>query len=142
MTMARKLYVLLSYDDPDCGGAADALIDQLQKDAETVRTPNRLVLNSIQVLQDGCHRDTLCGAVQNLCDVSPHDMYVISLLKGDQSQEYRSIRDLCSSVKSTPLSCQVITHVANYNDVGLIIRNLVRQIMHELTQSGATVEGN
>lgn len=132
--MSRLLVVILTYDDPECGGAADALVDHLQRDAAALQSHCQLSVKPIQVVQNGSHRDTLYGVLQDLFQVKPQDIYVITFLKSNQPEEYRKIRDLCSSVKPHALQCQVLTHLANYNDVGLILRNLVRLVLDEMSR--------
>lgn len=126
--------MVLTYDDPECGGAADALVDHLQRDAAPLQSHCQLSVKPIQVLQSGSHRDTLYCVLQDLFQVKPQDIYVITFLKGNQPEEYRKIRELCSSVKPHALQCQVLTHLANYSDVGLIIRNLVRLVLDEMSR--------
>ncbi|KAK7195286.1 hypothetical protein NESM_000454400 [Novymonas esmeraldas] len=135
--MSRVLTVLLTYDDPECGGAADALVDHLERDTAVLEGHCQLSVKPIQVLQNGAHRDALYGSLQDLFQVKPQDIYVISFLKDCQPEEYRKVNELCSSVRPTPVQCQVLTHLANYNDVGLIIRNLVRLVMDEMTKGEA-----
>ncbi|CAD2215473.1 hypothetical protein AGDE_09785 [Angomonas deanei] len=97
--MSRVLVVLLTYDDPECGGAADALAEHLQRDAAELDTQCQLSVKPIQVVQNGSHRDALYGTLQELFQVKPQDIFVISFLKGHQPEEYRKISDLCKGVK-------------------------------------------
>ncbi|KAL7707001.1 hypothetical protein N2W54_001300 [Lotmaria passim] len=136
--MSRVLTVLLTYDDPECGGAADALVEHLERDAAALEGQCQLSVKPIQVLQNGSHRDALYGSLQDLFQIKPQDIYVISFLKGNQPEEYRKVNELCSSVRPNPVQCQVLTHLANYNDVGLIIRNLVRLVLDEMTREDAS----
>lgn len=133
--MVRVLVILLTYDDPECGGAADALVDHLERDAAPLDHVCGLSIKPIAVAQNGSHRDTLYGTLQDLFQVQPEDIYVISFLKGDQPDEYKKIRELCNGVKPHALKSQVLTHLANYNDVGLIIRNLVRLLLDEMSKT-------
>nr|CAJ2475804.1 unnamed protein product [Leishmania braziliensis] len=135
--MSRVLTVLLTYDDPECGGAADALVEHLERDASVVEHC-QLSVKPIPVLQNGSHRDALYGSLQDLFQMKPQDIYAITFLKGCQSEEYRKINELCNSVRPNPVQCQVLTHLANYNDVGLIIRNLVRLVLDEMTKEKAS----
>ncbi|EPY31473.1 hypothetical protein STCU_03438 [Strigomonas culicis] len=130
--MSRVLVVLLTYDDPECGGAADALVEHMQRDAAELESQCQLTVKPIQVLQGSSHRDALYGTLQELFQVKPENIYVISFLKGNQPEEYRKVTELCRGVKPHALQCQVLTHLANYNDVGLIIRNLVRLVTNEM----------
>ncbi|KAG5475635.1 hypothetical protein LSCM4_04217 [Leishmania orientalis] len=132
--MSRVLTVLLTYDDPECGGAADALVEHLERDAAAVEGHCQLSVKPIQVLQSGSHRDALYGSLQDLFQMKPQDIFVITFLKGSQPEEYRKVTELCNSVRPTAVQCQVLTHLANYNDVGLIIRNLVRLVLDEMTK--------
>ncbi|AYU80027.1 hypothetical protein conserved [Leishmania donovani] len=137
--MSRVLTVLLTYDDPECGGAADALVEHLERDAVAVEGHCQLSVKPIQVLQNGSHRDALYGSLQDLFQMKPQDIYVIAFLKGSQPEEYRKVNELCNSVRPNPVKCQVLTHLANYNDVGLIIRNLVRLVLDEMTKEEASL---
>lgn len=129
--MSRVLLVIVTYDDPECGGAADAIVEHLNRDAAALQSQCQLSVKPLQVL-NGAHRDTLYGALQDLFQVKPQDIFVITFLKGDQPEEYRKVRELCNGVKPNPLHCQVLTHLMNYGDVGLIIRNLVRLVLDEM----------
>lgn len=130
--MSRVLTVLLTYDDPECGGAADALVEHLERDAAAVEGQCQLSVKPIQVLQNGSHRDALYGSLQDLFQIKPQDIYVITFLKGNQPEEYRKVNELCGSVRPNAVKCQVLTHLANYTDVGLTIRNLVRLVLDEM----------
>ncbi|KAG5501493.1 hypothetical protein JKF63_03322 [Porcisia hertigi] len=132
--MSRVLTVLLTYDDPECGGAADALVEHLERDAASVEGQCQLSVKPIQIVQNGSHRDALYGSLQDLFRMKPHNIYVITFLKGCQAEEYRKVNELCSSVRPNAVRCQVLTHLANYTDVGLIIRNLVRLVLDEMTR--------
>lgn len=134
LLMSRVLTVLLTYDDPECGGAADALVEHLERDAAALEGHCQLSVKPIQVNPNGSHRDALYGSLQDLFQVKPQDIYVLAFLKGDEAEEYRKIRELCSSVKPVAIQCQILTHLANYSDVGLIIRNLVRLVLNEMSK--------
>ncbi|KAG5475376.1 hypothetical protein LSCM1_03489 [Leishmania martiniquensis] len=135
--MSRVLTVLLTYDDPECGGAADALVEHLERDAAAAEGHCQLSVKPIQVLQSGSHRDALYGSLQDLFQMKPQDIFVITFLKGSQPEEYRKVTELCSSVRPTAVQCQVLTHLANYSDVGLIIRNLVRLVLDEMAKDAS-----
>lgn len=133
--MSRVLLVLLTYDDPECGGAADAFVEHVQRDAAMLESRCQLSVKPLQVVTNGSHRDALYGALQDVFQVKPSDIYVISFLKSAQFEEYRKVRELCIGVKPVPLKCQVLTHLSNYTDVGLIIRNLVRLVIEEMSRN-------
>ena len=128
--------VLVSYDDPECGGAADALIDHLHRDvgqlagSSTVDPSGGGPLNvkPLSVAHGASHRDALYRTLQDLFNVKAQDVLVVTLLKGNQPDEYRRVKELCCGVKTKPLEHRIITHLGNYSDVGLVIRNLVRTV--------------
>ncbi|ORC91735.1 uncharacterized protein TM35_000053310 [Trypanosoma theileri] len=130
----RVLVVLLTYDDPECGGAADALVEHLQRDSAALLDRCQLSVKPIAILHNASHRDALYRTLQDLFQVKPQDIYVISFLKDNNPEEYRKIRELCNGVKPSRLKHQVLTHLANYSDVGLIIRNLVRLVLDEMVK--------
>ncbi|PBJ73584.1 hypothetical protein TcG_06173 [Trypanosoma cruzi] len=130
--MPRGLIVLLTYDDPECGGAADALAEHLQRDCAVMMDRCQLTVKPIAILHNASHRDALYRTLQDLFQVKPQDIYVITFLKENNFEEYRKVRELCNGVKPCCIKHQLLTHVANYSDVGLIIRNLVRLVLEEM----------
>ncbi|CBH17109.1 uncharacterized protein TEOVI_000451200 [Trypanosoma equiperdum] len=132
--MVRSLVVLLTYDEPECGGAADALVVHLQRDCAALADRCQLSARPISILQNSSHRDALYRTLQDLIQVKPQDIYAISFLKDNNPDEYRKIRELCNGVKPRRIKHQILTHLANYNDVGLIIRNLVRLVLDEMSR--------
>lgn len=127
------LTVVISYDDPECGGAADALVDQLQREAAALsqRVPTAAPLNvrPLAVLQGGSHRDALHGTLQDLFLVRPEDVFVIVLLKGNNPDEFKKVKELCLANKGKHVQNNVVTHLSSYSDVGLIVRNFVRCVL-------------
>ncbi|KAG8340496.1 hypothetical protein ERJ75_000320400 [Trypanosoma vivax] len=132
--MSRTLTVLVTYDEPECGGAADALVEHLQRDCAALAARCQLSVRPISILQNASHRDALYRTLQDLIQVKPQDIYVIGFLKDNNPEEYRKVRELCNGVKPRRIKHQVLTHLANYNDVGLIIRNLVRLVLDEMSR--------
>jgi hypothetical protein len=143
------LTVLLSYDDPECGGAADALTEHLLRDVGqmlgsppadgdgTATAGGPLNIKALSVPHGGSHRDALYRTLQDLFSVKARDVLVITLLKGNQPDEYRRVKELCCGVKTKPLEHRIITHLGSYSDVGLVIRNLVRTVADILFRSQA-----
>jgi hypothetical protein len=132
------LTILISYDDPECGGAADALVDQVQRECAALsqRLPHTPHVNAraLSVVQGGSHRDVLYGTLQDLYNVRAEDVLVIALLKGNNPEEYKKVKDLCSSNKGRPISNHVVTHLGSFSDVGLVVRNFVRAVLDRLAR--------
>lgn len=137
--MSKILSTIITYDDPECGGAADALVDYLQRDAATLSQSMpgvaSLSVRALPVTPGSSHRDLLFRAFQDLFNVRSEDVFVVSLIKNHNPEEYRKIKELCSSPRSS--NHQIITHVSNYDDVGLLIRNLVRRVIDLLLRTDA-----
>lgn len=132
--MSHVITVVMPFDDPECGGAADALCDQLQREADTLarHKPSVPLLNirPLAVVQGGSHRDALFATLQELYQMKPETIYVIALLKGNNYDEFKKIKELCQHNRNIPNN--VVTHLSSYNDVGLIVRNAVRTVLNIL----------
>ena len=133
--MSRLLTVIITYDDPDCGGAFDALVDHLQRDFDVMLQRSvtsdpslHLSIKPVSVALGGGHRDALYKVLQDLFSVPRESVYVLSMLKGNAAEEYRKVKDLVQNM-TPPLEHHVVTHLSNYQDVGLVIRNLVRRVV-------------
>jgi hypothetical protein len=137
--MSNVLAVLVSYDDPECGGAADALVEQVQRESAAVisRVPQAppISVRALSVMQGGSHRDILYSTLQDLYQVRAEDVLVIVLLKGNQPEEFRRVKELCLSNKGgRPIMNHVVTHLGAFQDVGLVIRNFVRLVIDLMMQ--------
>ena len=137
--MSRFVTILLSFDDPECGGAADALVSHIERDIPPQLAT--LSVKPISVLASASHRDALYHTLQDLFNVRPRDLFVISLLKDSDPDEFRKIKELCATAKSSPLEHRVVTHLGNYTDVGLVIRNLVRTVTSVIASTEESVVG-
>eukprot|EP00796_Vickermania_ingenoplastis_P008667 gene8667-6093_t len=132
----RTLTVLLTYDDPECGGAADAFVDQLEKEVTIWKETHRSRVCSVPIhafpVSEGGeqHDDVLRHSLQAL----PSKVIVFSFLKGHAPQEYMAVQDVCRNT-ATVLAFHILTHLANFEDVGLVLRNLIRIVMHHLEKS-------
>ncbi|CCW71060.1 unnamed protein product [Phytomonas sp. Hart1] len=131
--MTRSLLVLLTYDDLECGGAADALVEHLKCAAVPLEEQCKLSVEPLPIYEGGPHQVTLRDSLNKHSDDRDVSIIVFSLLKGDQSEEYLNIKNLCNTLNSHVIRCEILTHLANYTDVGLIIQNLVRLVMHEIS---------
>jgi hypothetical protein len=135
---ASVLTILISYDDPECGGASDALADQIQRECTALsqRMPQapHVHVRALSVVQGGSHRDVVYGTLQDLYHVRAEDVLVIALLKGNNPEEYKKVKDLCSSNKGRPIANHVVTHLSSFTDVGLVVRNFVRVVLDRLTR--------
>lgn len=137
--MSRVITVVISYDDPECGGAADALVEQLQREAAALvqRVPSvpPISVRALSVIQGGSHRDALYATFQDLYQVKADDVLAIVLLKGSQPDEYKRVKELCSSNKGRPIANHVVTHLSAFTDVGLVVRNFVRVVLDMMVRS-------
>lgn len=136
---ARRHVVLLTFDEPECGHAADVLGDMILKEvkmlAERVNVP-ALTVQPVPVTHGLSHRDLLHRALQEINGAKQQDCFVISLLKGGNSVEYHNIKELCNHTRPR-LAHQVVTHLSGFNDVGLVLRNLVRRVTQVIVEGDA-----
>ncbi|MFM2003212.1 MAG: hypothetical protein RI963_2638, partial [Planctomycetota bacterium] len=68
-------------------------------------------------------------------------MQVISLLKDNNADEYRRVTEFCTSGIKPRIGCKVVTHVANLKDPKLLLRNLIRSMVHGMSAPAFTVMG-
>lgn len=133
--------VVVSYDDPHCGGAADALLSQTTAAAKKWSQENpsagvSLELNAFPVSEGGERHDEVLRSA--LRKSSSAFIIVFVLLKGDCPQEFLAARSVCSDAPSVKLF-QAVTHLSSFDDVSLVIRNLIRMtvsVLDELNASG------
>lgn len=124
MSRVQSPTVIVTYDDLACGGAADALMSQLH---DRFGGPSNISVRCIPVAGGSSHRDAVYSCLQGLTGVQHRDLFVMALLKNRGSEDYRRIRDLCASTKPRIDNVVLATQLGNYHDVGLVVRNLVRQ---------------
>lgn len=133
-----QFIIVLTYDD-GCNGAAQMLYDNIVNDPVmtssgfeiSVKTMEIAIAPSTTASTVGApvasHREFLFRTFQDLYNVPHENLYVISLLRTANHEEYMKVNELCT--KSTPpIACQVVSHVGGFNDVGLLVRNLVRRV--------------
>ena len=135
---ARKHTVIISFDEPECGGAADALADMLIKEVKLVSERVNLPAVSVRPVpivstQGQTHQESLHRALQDLVNIKNQDCFVITLLKGGNTADYFQIKELCNQARPR-LRHQVVTHLSGFHDVGLVLRNLVRQAVQNLME--------
>lgn len=137
---ARHHAVIIAFDDPECGGAADALEEQLSRELKAIEQRLNLpkvAQRLVPVVPGASHRDSVARTLQELVSVKPQDVFVVSLLKGAGAEEYRALNDACQKSRP-PIEHQVVTHMASFSDVGLIVRNLVRQAIALITRDAVS----
>ena len=129
--------LIVTYDEPECGGAADALVDQLQRELARVGVnASAITTKPLAITQSGSHRDALYRALQDVFAVKHQNVFVITMLKGDNRDEYRRITELCNNSKPV-IQHQIVTHLGNFGDVGLIVHNLARKLVRLATKENA-----
>lgn len=138
--MPRQFFIFITYDDK-CETLAKMLHDMLSNDGAIVSSGHGVNIRLFEVadpLQEGAsnanannlphsHRDIVYRQIQEHFDVPQENMFVISLLKGINHEEYTRVGELCSRT-SPPIAHQVVSHIGNFNDVGLLTRNLTRRV--------------
>lgn len=148
------------YDDPECAAAAEAFADlskRLPSAPENVTTEVFLVpaannnsnnsntgsssssaANSSSTTGPPSHGDALLDALRGLVNYRPTELVVIGLLKdSNASVACQRIREICNETRPPITECHLATHLANFGDVGLVVRNLVRRF-HEAASKGQT----
>ncbi|CCW60946.1 unnamed protein product [Phytomonas sp. EM1] len=130
--MDRFIEIFLTYDDLECGGASDALVEHLQRDTAPFAGHCRLSVRPLPIYDQDSHQVTLRNALEEASREGIHSIIVFSLLKGDLPEEYLGIKNLCRTTKWPVIRCEVLTHLENYSDVGLSIQNLVRLVIHDI----------
>lgn len=168
--------LILTYDEPNCGGASDEFLKQLDAEVTSLfpnlsslpaaAIPNHPVVQiesfaiasesvSESALLEEKSRDggapssraaTLSVHAQrikssleaHLQSRSCSPVMVLSFLKDDAVKDYLDIRSVCSSYLSgawlMPLQFHVLTNLANYSDVSLVIRTITRVSVQWLKQ--------
>ena len=155
MTAAPKSFAaIVIYDDPDCSGAAGAFSDLARRlpslpPPEQINTEVFLVpasatraTSSSTALESNTtsnninnnnnnnfYGDALLESLRGLVNYRPNEIVVIGLLKdaSSASSACQKIREICNETRPAITECHLATHLANYSDVGLVVRNLVRR---------------
>ena len=78
--------------------------------------------------EPGSHRDAIYSALRQLYHVKHNDLFVVSLLRTANPDEYRRIVDVCSGTKPAIENFQIVTAVGEFHDAGLLMRNLSRKV--------------
>ena len=133
--MLSSATVIVSYDDPECGGAADALISKLRP-SSAAEAP--IIVKPVPVTDadaGSTHCDGIVSVLQSLVSVPSSSIFIISCLKDGAPEEHRRIRELVGGAQNSssspmppPGNCQILTHLSNYNDVALTLQNMVRWV--------------
>ena len=122
MSASDQLAIVISFDDPECGGAAEALTQQLQAALDGV------TVKHVPVAAGGSHRDGVYAALQSLYAVRHDGIFVIACVKDSSPQDFCKVREMCAGAKPRIDNVHVLTHLSNYSDVGLTLRNMVRWV--------------
>ena len=130
---ADQVAIVISFDDPECGGAADALSQQLHAALEG---GTQFSIKHVPVAGGGSHRDGIYTALQSLYAVRHDGIFVIACVKDSAPQEFCRVREMCAGARPRIGNVHVLTHLAAYADVGLTLRNMVRWVSTKRPQPG------
>lgn len=190
----RNLTILISYDEPECGGAADATVEQLlntvshhqkkegwrvaieiagipvfsseggEKRSETGNHSFTDRRSGEKISPKDCHTHTeniaqaiecavMGGAeerdspsvsrhslpmLDNIIDATSDDsrarhfLIVLVFLKDSNTEVYNAVNMMCtesSNNSSIVLFHKILTHLSNFEDVGLLIRHLIQSVV-------------
>lgn len=149
------LTVLLTYDEPECGGAADALVQMLEAEVnsradsgecvarisvesfpitEGEERHDQIVATSLEALTTRPGKEATSTSAERSsppCSLPPQVM-VVCFLRDHAPEAYLSVKEVCARYKENVWEAHVLTHLANYDDVSLVLRNLIRIVFHYL----------
>lgn len=196
----RKLTILVSYDEPECGGAADALVrllfEEIGKYQKTEKWEVPIAIDAFPVFASaeskhdeddqrfftdprsgkkknlgdcGSHREVIAqvlkftalgGVEEERLVVSPpslhledqrkslisdtsqvrHFVMVLVLLKDSNYEVYNAVRMMCTgpSYRSIVLFHKTLTHLSNYNDVGLLLHHVAQSVLLHVRRLAAS----
>jgi hypothetical protein len=129
--------IVISYDDPDCGGAADAMADMIQRIVQERRYPTiaNLVLKSLPV-EGSNHTDVVANAVSELKAAGSTSAGVVCLMRDMGAEEYRRLEAFLTRgptrIDGVFIKPFVLTQLSNYQDVGLLLKTVLRNIFSTL----------
>lgn len=147
------LTVLLTYDEPECGGAADAFVQLLEMEvhsrAEAGECTAGITVESLPIVEGEERHDFIVERTLNALIVREGDssdamtapgsssveVIVVSFLRDHAPQQYLSIKEMCAKYQENVREVHVLTHLANYEDVSLVLRNLIRIVFHYLAEA-------
>jgi hypothetical protein len=130
----RVITVILTYDDPECGNAAEALRQQLLREAAENPALNgaTFAVNPLPIAGGegaaATHRDAVQHQLQQRFSLDHAAVAVVALMKGGNAEDFRRTRDVCQQARPPVGAHFVLTHLGNYSDVGLMLRNVVRRV--------------
>lgn len=124
--MSQAFTVLITYDEPSCAGAAEALRPQLQQREADLRTEVRCVSQAVS--DGGTHREAVYAGLQQLFHVKHERLFVVCLMRDDAAQDYRRVREVCAATKPAINNVLALTSLESYSDVSLVLRNVVRRV--------------
>ena len=130
---------IVVYDDPECAGAAEAfsVLAKRMPNAPAASQSAEVVLVPAGGAYSKTHGDALLDALRGLVHLRPQDIVVIALLKdANASVACQRVREICAETKPPIAECHIATHLANFGDVGLVVRNLVRRFHEAISKHG------
>ncbi len=151
----QRFAAIVLYDDPECAGAAEAFSTLANKlpsapnpeavaievflvpaNANNLAATSNSLAGSTSGNNNNVHADVLLDALRGLVNYRPSELCVIGLLKdSNASVPTQKIREVCNDTRPAITECHIATHLANFGDVGLVVRNLVRKF-HEAASRG------
>eukprot|EP00760_Papus_ankaliazontas_P029810 PhM_4_TR4477/c0_g1_i1/m.40740 len=123
--------VFISFDSPMCKDIAVSVKEYLGSElpAGAVTVCLVPVLNSGEI-----HRDNIAVSMQQFSEISARDVYVLTLLHDNNTEEHRRVVELCASFGSTTLARTVLMCLSSYKDTSLLVKNTVRSIVAKFQQ--------
>jgi hypothetical protein len=136
--MSATFTIVVTYDDPDCGGAADALVANLDTEGKRLGPKVPLEVKPLAVTAGNSHREALYRAMQELFSRKLQDVFVVTFLKGSNAEEYRKVMELCETTKP-PISRLIITNLSSFVDAGLTVRNVTKKVLSKVMNGGSAL---
>ena len=119
--------VLISFDDPECGGAADEILYQIKEITESTKLA--IDVRLLAVPSNCSHKDVILSIFKDLFSIDPSNIFIVSLLSKENPKEYRKIKNICDSAMIKRIKRSIISCLSNYKDISLLSRNLVKTII-------------
>ncbi len=146
---SRSFAAVVIFDDPECADAAAAFAalnlqlpsappaDQVTTEVFLVPASSAKLNSSLAASSSGtnnnaaspsAHGEALVDALRGLVNYRPSELVVVGLLKdANASAASQRIREICADSRPPIAECHIATHLGNYNDMSLVVRNLVRR---------------
>lgn len=130
--MTRSVTLLITFEEP-CLALAKVLSTQVTEDLRGVNsldTQVDIIPRLVCVASgSGCHKEAIFTALQQMFHVKHDDLYIVCLFRNNNADEYRRLKELCSTTKPHIENLQILSNLENFSDAGLLIRNLSRKIV-------------